>query len=194
MFDFSDYYDKIAEEMPANCRVVEIGAGDGASALYLAKKLYDLNKSFKLYMVDNMDYGGYLQMKTIYQNIIKSGLGEYIEVIPMSSLEASKLFNEEYLHFIFLDSSHQYDETKESIRVWFPKLVSGYKFGGHDFYEYNTVRDAVYDTIPLEFQRPQLDETVFEVEDILNIVQTKNNYGIWEFKKRWYLELINENV
>ena len=66
MFDFDDFYDQIARELPDDCRVCEVGVADGDSAIFLAQKLIQYNKNFKLYMVDNMDYGGFIQMKTIY--------------------------------------------------------------------------------------------------------------------------------
>lgn len=194
MFDYSDFYDRMASELPNNSRIVEVGSGDGHSALYLAKKLYELNKGFKLYMIDNLAYGGVLQMKTIYENIIKSGLGEMIEFIPKDSIEASKLFNDEFLNFIFLDSSHEEQETKDSIKAWFPKLVSGFTFAGHDYIGHPEVKKAVDEVVPKTFTREPLDETIFDEENILNIIDTKNQYGIWEFQKRWYLKLIEENV
>lgn len=190
MFDYYEYYDRIAEELPINSIICEVGSGDGISALYLAKKLYELNKSFKLYMVDDMSYGGYLQMRTIYENIIKSGLGEYIQVIPKDSLEAATLFNGEYLDFCFIDSSHQYQETKDSIRAWFCVLKSGGILAGHDYFLYSdSVKKAVDELVPVTFTRPQLDETVFAEEDILEVIPTEKNYGIWSFQKRWYLKL-----
>lgn len=101
MFDYSQYYQRIADELPSGCNVVEVGCADGISAIYLAQELHKRNKTFKLYMIDNMDYGKYEQMKTIYTNIIKSGLGEYIEVIPKDSVTASKDFNDGILIFYF---------------------------------------------------------------------------------------------
>jgi len=130
MFDYPAFYERIARELPEECRLCEIGVADGISALYIARELYLQKKEFKLYMVDNMDYGKYIQMKTIYENIIRSGLGEYIEVIPYDSVKASTLFNDGFLDFIFLDSSHEYQETKDSIKAWYPKLKDGGKFAG----------------------------------------------------------------
>lgn len=189
MFDYSEYYDKVANALPNNSRICEIGAGDGVSGIYLAQKLHELGKGFKLYLVDNLAYGQYLQMKQIYENIIKSGLGELIEFIPYDSTEAAKLFNDEFLNFIFLDSSHEEQETKDSIKAWFPKLVDGGVFGGHDYYEYPSVKKAVDETVPWTVTRDPLDETIFEEESVLNILDTKKHYGIWDFKKRWYLKL-----
>ena len=189
MFDFSHFYDRIAKELPNDCKVCEVGVADGDSALFLAEKLHHYGKKFKLYMIDDMDYGQYNQMKKIYENIIKSGFGQFIEVIPKDSVEASKDFNDGYLDFIFLDSSHQYQETKDSIKSWFPKLKDEGIFSGHDYELYKGVKDAVDELIPKTFLRTDIPDRVFDVETILHTEETTKGYGLFWFKKQWYLKL-----
>lgn len=189
MFDFSGFYDRIAKELPDNCKVCEVGVADGISALYLGKKLNELCKNFTLYMVDNLDYGKYIQLCKIYENIIESGLGENIKVIPKDSIEASKDFNDGELDFIFLDSSHQYDETKESIKAWVPKLKDEYIFSGHDYHLYDGVKKAVDELIPTQFKRTDIPDREFDYEKVLHIEQTEKEYGLFWFRKQFYLSL-----
>lgn len=195
MFDFSNFYDRVAKELPNDCKVAEIGIADGISALYLAEKLNGLGKKFTLYMIDNMDYGGYIQLCTIYENIIKSGLGGSIKVVPKDSIEASKDFNEGELNFIFLDSSHEYIETRESIKAWYPKLKDGSILSGHDYYLYEGVKKAVDELIPETFQRETIDTEEqfqeFEPEQFKHIQQTNNGYGLWYCIKDFYKTLNN---
>lgn len=199
MFDYSEYYDRIAEELPNNSRLVEVGSGDGISGLYLAKKLYKLNKGFKLYMVDSMAYGSYLQMKEIYENVIKSGLGEMIEVIPLDSLKASCKFNGGSLDMVFIDSSHEYELTRAEIILWYDKLKDGGLLCGHDFFsnENPGVGQAVKELLPEEITRQPiitydeekkvlLDE--FQPEKLLHTEQTKNGNGIWSVRKLFYFK------
>jgi len=186
MFDFAGYYEQVAKQMPEECRVCEIGVADGESALYLAKALHRLNKSFKLFMIDNMDYGKYVQMKTIYENIIKSGLGEYIEVIPYDSAQASKLFNDGFLDFIFLDSSHEYWETRDSIKAWYPKIKDGGILAGHDYILYPEVKLAVDELIPHVIIREQIHDYPFEPEQFLHVEGTDRGYGLWHCTKDFY--------
>jgi len=188
MFDFASFYYRIAQEMPDNCRVCEVGVANGDSALYLAKRLHSMGKDFKLYMVDDMSYGGYEQMKTIYQNIIKSGLGENIEVVPYASLEASKMFNDGYLDFIYVDSSHTYEQTKLEIVAWYPKCKDEWILAGHD-YNAPEVKQAVDETIPTYFIRTDIADRTFEPEKVLHTEDTNNGWGLWWFKKQWYLSL-----
>jgi len=193
MFDFSNYYDRIAEQLPDNCKVVEIGVANGASALYLANALFEKGKTFRLYMIDNMAYGGYEQMKTIYQNIIKSGLSEYIELIPKDSVTASKDFNDDSLHFVFLDSSHEYEPTKQEINAWYSKLIDDFVLAGHDYFLYKDgVGKAVDELVPREIKRETIDNKEtgqyqeFKPEQLLFTEQTDNEFGIWELSKRFW--------
>lgn len=189
MFDFRQFYDRIAEQMPDNCKVAEIGVADGESALYLAWKLNQLGKNFTLYMVDNLDYGGYIQLCKIYENIIASGLGGNIKVVPKDSIEASKDFNDGELDFLFLDSSHEYQETKDSIKAWYPKIKDEGIFSGHDFHLYEGVRHAVGELIPTHFKRTDIPDREFDYEQVLHIEQTEKNYGLFWMRKQWYLSL-----
>lgn len=199
MFDFSEFYDRMAVELPNNSRIVEVGSGDGHSALYLAKKLYELNKGFKLYMVDSMAYGYYLQMKTIYENIIKSGLGELVEVVPLDSLNASCKFNGGSLDFVFLDSSHEYSQTRAEIFLWYDKLKEGGILAGHDFYSEENpgvgqaVRELIPETItrtPIITQDEEGKDWVdrFEPIPLLFTEQTTNKNGIWFLHKHFFFK------
>lgn len=192
MFDFSDYYDKAAKQLPNNCKIVEVGTGDGASGLYLAQQLHSLGKSFKLYLVDNMDYGKYSQMKVIYQNVIASGLAEFIEVIPFDSLEASEMFNGDSLDMVFIDSSHEYKSTKKEIKKWYPLLKDGGIFSGHDAtsQENAGVGKAVIELLPGIIKRPNIENgehfQEFLPHQFLFIYETVQKNGVWEVIKNFY--------
>jgi cephalosporin hydroxylase len=189
MFDFPAYYEEMARTLPHECRLLEAGVADGESAIYLAKELHRLGKDFTLYMVDNLDYGNLDQLCTIYENIIKSGLGERIKVIPKDSVSASALFNDGFLDFVFIDTSHQYEETKYSIRAWYPKVVDGGILAGHDFCSYTEVALAVTELIPETVTREPIGETIFPPETFLEIEGTDRGYGIWKCRKEWYKKL-----
>lgn len=189
MFDFAGFYDRISIELPDDCKICEVGVADGHSALYLANRMNFLGKKFKLYMVDNMDYGKYIQIKTIYENIIKSGLGANIEVLPYESIEASKLFNDNFLHFCYIDTSHLYQETKDSIKSWYPKVMDGYILAGHDYLGHEEVKEAVDEVIPKSITRDDIVDRIFEPEQFLFTEQTDSGYGVWYCRKDFYRHL-----
>lgn len=190
MFDFSHYYDWIAEWLPSGCKIAEVGVADGDSVIYLAKRLLQHSKTFKIYAVDNMDYGGYIQMKTIYENLIKHGVAQYVEVIPKDSLEAAKDFNDGYLDFCFIDSSHEYFQTKKEIPAWYDKVKDLGILSGHDYHLYRKdVGRAVDELIPETITRNDIPGRIFEPEQFLHITDTKSGYGIWWLQKDFYKKL-----
>lgn len=197
MFDFSDYYDCIAKELPNNCRIVEVGNADGASAIYLGEAILNLGKTInKFFLVDNMGYGKYEQMKTIYTNIIKSGLGEWLEVIPLDSLKASKLFNGNSLDFVYLDSSHECISTLKEIKAWYGLVKDGCILSGHDYNstENPGVKQAVDQLLPQTIKRETIDDKIndhyqeFEPEQFLQVFDTSKNLGVWYCRKCFYFK------
>jgi len=205
MFDFKNFYEKIANQLPNNCVVVEVGNADGASGLYLAQRLFDLQKQFKMYFVDNMGYGGYNQMNTIWRNVYEAGMADFIDIVPKDSIEASKGFNGNSLDMVFIDSSHTYEDTRQEIVHWYTKVKDGGILAGHDATseENEGVGRAVKELLPEIIKRPDIDEPDHKQEffphHFLTIHKTEKGYGVWEVEKNFYwqpklpLDLINDS-
>lgn len=65
-------------------------------------------------------------------------------VYKMTSEEAAKLFKDESLDFCFLDGNHVYENVKQDIELWTPKIRKGGLFVGHDWGgRYRGVKKAV---------------------------------------------------
>lgn len=167
MFDFRSFYDSIAEQMPDDCRIAELGIADGASAIYLAEKLQSFGKKFSLHAIDNCDYGKQEQRNTIIRNITGSGLGNSITFWEMDSLNASLKFPDGYFHSVFVDSGHTYELTKAEARLWSRKVMDGWLLAGHDASE-KEVRDAIREVFPV---------------GTIQIINTEKRYDIWLYKK-----------
>lgn len=170
MCDFHDYYRRIAERLPSPCRVIEVGCADGHSAIFMAETLEAMGKDFQLVLVENMDYGRDEQQNTLLTNIVRSGLAHKIRLIAMDSLKASCKFPDHWAHFIFIDASHKYEETKADIRLWYRKVMHGYFLAGHD-YNAPEVRHAV--------------DEVLRIDSMLEFttVESSRDLGIWQFKR-----------
>lgn len=167
MCDFHDYYRSIAESLPNDCRIVEVGCADGHSAIYLAETLASMGKNFQLVMVENMDYGKEEQQNTLLVNIIKSGLADKIRLISLDSLNASCKFPDQWADFVFIDASHKYEPTKADIRLWYRKVKPGCFISGHDMN--NNEGAEVY-------------QAVMEVYPKAEIIQTAKGLGVWQIK------------
>jgi cephalosporin hydroxylase len=175
MCDFHDFYRRIAQELPNDCRIIEVGVADGHSAIYLAETLANMGKKFKLVMIDSLDYGRAEQANTIMRNIVKSGLAEHIEFLQCSSLDASCKFPDNWAHFVFLDSSHTYEQTKAEIRLWYRKVMHNHTLAGHDMNMEagHEVYKAVTEVIPFYFAN-----------------QTAKGLGVWYIKKNEHVDTL----
>lgn len=173
MFDFKPFYEQIANALPDNSRIVEVGLNNGKSSIFLAEYFENINKKIDRFIgVDNCAYGGQDQRNEIIKNIIKAEVD--IEFFEMSSLDASCKFPGNYLDFVFLDSSHTYTQTRAEIILWYEKIKDGGILAGHDYITHSEVKMAVDELIPKEY---------------LEIIETENGYGIWSIKKdyQWHL-------
>lgn len=169
MFDFSGFYQSIAESLPNDCRIVECGVANGKSMIYLAEAILNLGKTFERFIaVDNLDYGGRNQRNDIVKHLIGSGLGNRIEFLDISSLDASCKFPDEYLDFVFLDSSHEYNQSRSEIVLWMKKIKHGGILAGHDYFGHIDVCNAVNEMIPAEH---------------IKTTDTDNGFGVWSVTK-----------
>ncbi|KAF4672930.1 hypothetical protein FOL47_011198 [Perkinsus chesapeaki] len=59
--------------------------------------------------------------------------GERAKLWATTSHEASKVFPDGSVDFVFIDGCHEYDCVREDIELWLPKLREGGIISGHDF-------------------------------------------------------------
>lgn len=82
-------------------------------------------------------------MNSMNPNIVK---------IKNNSVDASSLFDDEFFDFVYIDAGHTYQDVKNDIRAWRPKIKSGGTIGGHDYYTNgdSMVLEAVNEFFPLD--------------------------------------------
>ncbi|HEY9696886.1 MAG TPA: class I SAM-dependent methyltransferase [Trichocoleus sp.] len=106
---------------------IEIGSHKGRSATVLALKL--------------KQSGGQLSCvdcwweEEIYQEFL-SNIAKVdfpVSALRMSSVQAVEQFPDQSLDFVFIDSSHEYDDTVAEILAWLPKLRPEGLLCGHDY-------------------------------------------------------------
>jgi predicted O-methyltransferase YrrM len=51
----------------------------------------------------------------------------------MNSKEASEDFPNESVDFCYIDANHNYNDVKEDISLWYPKIKKGGILAGHDW-------------------------------------------------------------
>lgn len=97
---------------------------DGTPALVLDKKTVSLVKSLS------------------FNRIKYSGMENKVVFYEEDSNIAAKKIEDESLDFIFLDSYLTYEQAKNDLKIWFPKVKKNGLFAGHDY-----VCEAVYNSV-----------------------------------------------
>lgn len=154
-FDFQDIYDQAVEEAGDGARFVEIGAFLGKSTAYMAEKIRASKKDIAFLTVDSWNpvqyarwwedvranppapwpveelYGKPLQNAFWYcMEQVSNGLQQVLE---MSSVDASKMFRDKSLSFVFIDADHLYPAISADIAAWRGKVKPGGILAGHDY-------------------------------------------------------------
>lgn len=137
-------------------RIVEVGSWLGRSAAFMCMESIRRNIKIKFDCVDTWEGdGSHLHNliikqhnESLYERFIdnmKPVEGHYTP-IKMSSIEASKTYEDESLDFVFIDADHTYDAVKADIIAWMPKVKPSGILAGHD-YEADGVYYAVNEVI-----------------------------------------------
>ncbi len=134
---------------------VEIGSFKGKSSCVMAVNIINSKKDIKFYCVDTWmgseehQKGGAYEDKDVVSNSLFeiflkniSPVSEYIIPTKKPSLEAVNEFQDKSLAFVFIDASHKYEDVKNDINAWYPKIKLGGTLSGHDW-AWSSVRRAV---------------------------------------------------
>lgn len=149
-FDFHDLYYHMVQYAPSNkkSRFAEIGCWKGRSTSFLAVEIANSNKDIEFYCIDtwkgskehtDANSGGYepmcLEPEGVFPLFMKNlePVKDYIKPIQKTSKEASLGFSNEFFDFVFIDASHEYEDIKLDIDLWFPKVKKGGILSGHDY-------------------------------------------------------------
>lgn len=134
------------EEIIANIgslkKIAEVGVLRGKYSSHLLK----VNPS-ELHLIDPYKYFG-VQPKSEYDTIFKKNQEEWdktyeyvinkfsgdnrVKIVRMTSIDASKQYEDGYFDLVYLDGNHAYEAVKEDIQAWLPKVKKGGYLSGHD--------------------------------------------------------------
>jgi len=137
--------------MPKHGICVEVGVFDGL----LSERALALTQPTKLHLVDPwytrsdgtlfdgpaQDFSSaqeasnsleqqYQRVSSLLKAEIASG---QVEIHRMLSHEAAPLFADSHFDWAYLDASHYYDDVKNDLQCWFPKVKSGGYISGDDY-------------------------------------------------------------
>ena len=149
---------------------VEIGVDSGNHA----EKIINYLNLKKIYLVDpwkeyiNKDLGEidynqkfhderYEFVKKRFQKNTK------VEIIRKSSVDASKLFTDNYFDFIYIDGDHSYEAVKMDLNHWHPKLKKYGVMCGDDF-GHISGRGVIEAVQEFSFQKKLIIQTVGDTQ------------------------------
>ncbi len=158
-FDYQDLYTQMVNHFPDGSHFVEIGVWKGRSAAYMGVEITNSGKNIKFDCIDTFKgseehidpNGRFFNSKLIeeknwlYNEFLKNTLPvtDIITPIKKSSLEASEIYKNRSLDFVFIDAAHDYVNVKNDILAWYPKVKKGGFIGGHDYAQPCGVKQAV---------------------------------------------------
>lgn len=166
-FDFEPVYSDMVNKHGDGAHFVEVGAFYGKSSAYLAVEIVNSQKNIKLDIVDtwrgseeHQENGWDRQDPMINDtafDIFEQNMlpvkGHYTP-IKLPSVEASKLYADESLDFVYIDAAHDYDSIKADVEAWLPKVKVGGYLCGHDYITWDPndqVRRLIDEKFPGQF-------------------------------------------
>ena len=156
--DFQDLYSEMVKIYPDNSHFVEIGSWKGRSSSFMAVEIIKSGKKIKFDCIDpwmgDLDtlgdvYDPFVPKNTnpdwLYTEFINNvePVSGSINPIRLKSTEAVEMYEDRSLDFVFIDGSHEYEDVKEDLSVWYTKVKRGGTIAGHDYATYPGVKKAV---------------------------------------------------
>jgi SAM-dependent methyltransferase len=150
-FTYSRLYRDMVQKFPSGSKFVEIGCWKGKSSAYMCVEIANSGKEIDFYCVDiwnckidlRVNHSQMYKFKKselceLYElyDVFKFNmkpLENYYKSMKITSVEASKKFEDNSIDFVFIDASHEYEDVKNDIISWMPKVKSGGILAGHDY-------------------------------------------------------------
>lgn len=137
-----------AREVPDSGVWVEVGVYKGRSFLCVLSALCD---TALLYGVDDFSgVKGYDSGDVISRDFCRNldfWRPLMYKMLPLSSLDASRLFLDRSVDVVFIDAAHDFESVKADIKAWLPKIKMGGMICGHDLSD-KGVNNAVREMFP----------------------------------------------
>jgi|LakMenEpi03Aug12_release.lakeMendotaPanAssembly.Ray.scaffolds.fasta_scaffold447861_2 hypothetical protein len=181
-FNFQEIYSFAANYFPDGSNFLEIGSWKGTSTTYLGVELINRNKkNTKLYCIDpweDTNDGEYktessIINNTLYDEFIKNInplIKNNLSIIPIKdkSQNVYNTFNDNTFDFIYIDGSHLYENVKQDIINYLPKLKEKSLLAGHDW-QSDDIQRAVKETLGIENIKTILNTWIY-VNPKFNII------------------------
>tara|TARA_R110000824_G_scaffold208345_2_gene393927 strand:+ start:168 stop:926 length:759 start_codon:yes stop_codon:yes gene_type:complete len=139
-------YAKMVDRFNSGSHFVEIGSFKGRSSSCMAVEIINSSKDIRFDCVDtwlgseehqennNCEDGDVVsgEMFNVFLKNIKN-VSHVINPIGLPSEEASKLYEDDSIDFVFIDGAHDIHNVLKDVCNWSPKVKTGGVIAGHDY-------------------------------------------------------------
>lgn len=153
---FDDALHAISEKLPGTDLVIaEVGTWKGASSIRIAEKFGSRLKTLvcvdtwlgapefyttfiddpQRFSDDEYDRGWPTVFHVFTKNVKKRGLHDVVVPFPMSSAQASDVFEYHHIEFdaVYIDAAHEYDAVAADVKKYWPLVRDGGVIWGDDY-------------------------------------------------------------
>jgi predicted O-methyltransferase YrrM/tRNA G46 methylase TrmB len=182
-FSYPNLYKNMVQQFPSGSKFVEVGAWKGKSSAFMAVEIANSKKDIEFTCIDtwegSVEHQGQKDLHQLYDVFIENmnPVEDYYKPIRLPSLEAVHQFKDRSLDFVFIDASHEYEDVKQDICAWLPKVKYGGVLAGHDYY------------IGGENYFPGVKRAV---DECLTGFETSENCWIYKVNKNPLIEFVND--
>ncbi len=125
--------------------VAEIGVDEGK----FSKTIFNINKPDNFHLVDvwgtdRFHDGKYEEVKTYFKDQIEH---EQVHIHKKLSTDAVYDFQDNYFDWIYIDTNHTYETTRDELRLYAPKMKQGGIIAGHDYVHGNWITTFRYGVV-----------------------------------------------
>lgn len=119
-------------ELAANRDVLEVGSFKGLSAwgMGMVARRLTCCDTFKANSAGQQQMSEYTTLDDFTRAIRRYN---HVRVFPIASEVAEGVLNGEKFEMVFIDANHSYEQVKSDIERWWPRVLPGGVFVGHDY-------------------------------------------------------------
>lgn len=140
-FSYPNLYSLVVKNAVNGSKFVEVGSWKGKSAAFMCVEIANSMKDIDFYCVDTWEGSVEHQvlnkneLPELYDLFLKNmePVKSYFTPLKMTSIDASLMFADKSLDFVFIDASHEYAHVLLDIDAWLPKVKPGGILAGHDY-------------------------------------------------------------
>jgi len=148
-------------------KMAEVGVYEGMLSKHLCSHCPSIEEYYAIdqwHVVSGPDFGKYNTFTQDFWDEVymracrRMMVYKPMKLIRLPGIKASKLFDHGYFDFVYIDSTHHYQETLDEIKVWLPMVHQGGIIGGHDYRATRPEHQGVKKAVDEIFKKEDIKE------------------------------------